>query len=960
MSHGTKKDRPVLRLLLIGLIFHLVYIGTVFDCYFTSPVVNGMQSYGLDRGPAKRLVLIVADGLRADLLLSKQPFPTIPGSPETVAPHLRSVVERRGAFGVSHTHVPTESRPGHVALIGGMYEDVSAVTKGWKTNPVDFDSVFNRSSHTYSFGSPDILPMFAQGATPGKVDMWMFHEDEEDFTKDATALDTWVLNHVRDLFHNASTSMALNAQMRAEKTVFFLHLLGLDTTGHSYRPFSREYMNNIQVVDNIVRQTEQSFSEFYEDSETAFVFTADHGMSRIGNHGDGDPDNTQTPLIAWGKGIRGPLPDSNPSSHDDYSAPWDLTRLLRRDVEQADVAALMSTLIGIDWPVNSVGVVPDVDHTRPGYLLDVDGGKTQAEAALVNARVLLSHYRVKHARKREHTLFYKPYPYFSDGETYLSGQMKLSEIEHLIKRQQYDDARQASSKLIKHTLEGLRYLQTYDRTLIGAIVVVAYLGWIAYGASTILVPPSSTGITSRLQAIDLVAAVTLCAFWTLFILQKSRGSFYLYIIFPVYFWHQAIRRFGSNVDQLRKLVSTTHLSGLFVRGGLVVVTLEGMVLAYTHRSIWSIGFLIMGLAWPLFFWPNEVQARNKLLHRSWTISCLATAIFPLLDVNKKESIPTVLAGGVCMLVAGFYGAVRASREWRQLPRTQRISFQRAVGVQCGLLISSMIVTASTALRLRQKLGLPLLNQIAGWTILVIASGFPFLLRIEKPTPEARITTLFLGFSVCFVILSISSEGLFYCSYATTLFVWTEVETVLRAYRHRMILKEEDNKSEVGLASTIEAYRPQADDMRIAVFFLFFVQVAFFGTGNVASISSFYLEPVYRLVPIFSPFLMATLLIFKIIAPYIILSAFFALLNARLHLPPFSLFLVALTLTDVMTMTFFFKVTDTGSWLEIGQSISFFCVSSLLLVWSAGICAIGEILMAGTTMHVSNAKAKKEN
>jgi phosphatidylinositol glycan class N len=47
----------------------------------------------------------------------------------------------------------------------------------------------------------------------------------------------------------------------------------------------------------------------------------------------------------------------------------------------------------------------------------------------------------------------------------------------------------------------------------------------------------------------------------------------------------------------------------------------------------------------------------------------------------------------------------------------------------------------------------------------------------------------------------------------------------------------------------------------------------------------------------------------------------------------------------MTLTFFYMVQDTGSWLEIGQSITFFCVSSLLLLWSAGICAAGEYLMS---------------
>jgi phosphatidylinositol glycan class N len=61
---------------------------------------------------------------------------------------------------------------------------------------------------------------------------------------------------------------------------------------------------------------------------------------------------TETPLVAWGAGVRGPQPntDSTPLSPES----WRLGHLMRSDVNQADIAPLMASLIGVPVPVNSV------------------------------------------------------------------------------------------------------------------------------------------------------------------------------------------------------------------------------------------------------------------------------------------------------------------------------------------------------------------------------------------------------------------------------------------------------------------------------------------------------------------------------------------------------------------------------------------------------------------------------
>ena len=636
--------------LTLAVIFHLIYTYSIFDIYFVSPIVSGMRSYGVDRpadisAPAQRLVLFVADGLRADKAFQAFPDPT-PETPDAqtdelirLAPFIRSKVLKDGTFGVSHTRVPTESRPGHVALIAGLYEDVSAVTTGWKLNPVNFDSVFNQSRHTWSWGSPDILEMFKEGAVPGRVDADMYAAEAEDFSVDATHLDTWVFERVHELFESAKKDPELGRKLRQDKLVFFLHLLGLDTTGHGHRPYSKEYLNNIKVVDRGVQAVTKLVEDFYADDKTAFVFTADHGMSDMGSHGDGHPDNTRTPLVAWGSGIARPrftIPGTVTGHEDGFSSDWGFDHIQRHDVAQADVAALMAYLVGLDYPVNSVGQLP-LDY------LDASP-KEKALATLANTKGVLEMYGVKEEQKRAAVLRYVPFePLSGDGEMSIEG--RFANLETLILNGAYEESIVLSSELLGLGLEGLRYLQTYDWLFLRTIVSLGYLGWIAYSLTTVidLHILHGTSDSHRTTASISFFSSVLVALFSVFLYQGSSFRYYFYGFFPVFFWEEVFARRKALIAGREVFLGHVRSFAGYLSFGVQLLAfvgvLEALVQSYFHREIFSVCFAL-AIFWPLAYGIGFIR-NHGFLTAAWALGCGLMSIFTLLPVNKQEDISTM-------------------------------------------------------------------------------------------------------------------------------------------------------------------------------------------------------------------------------------------------------------------------------------------------------------------------------
>ncbi|PNJ64282.1 PIGN isoform 19 [Pongo abelii] len=889
----------------LGLLIHFVFFASIFDIYFTSPLVHGMTpQFTPLPPPARRLVLFVADGLRADALYK------LDENGNSRAPFIRNIIMHEGSWGISHTRVPTESRPGHVALIAGFYEDVSAVAKGWKENPVEFDSLFNESKYTWSWGSPDILPMFAKGASGDHVYTYSYDAKREDFgAQDATKLDMWVFDNVKDFFHRARNNQSLFSKINEEKIVFFLHLLGIDTNGHAHRPSSRDYKDNIKKVDDGVKEIVSMFNHFYgNDGKTTFIFTSDHGMTDWGSHGAGHPSETLTPLVTWGAGIKYPQRVLAQQFDDAFLKEWRLENWKRLDVNQ--------------------GILP-VD-----YLNNTDLFK--AESMFTNAVQILEQFKVKMTQKKEVTLpfLFTPFKLLSDSKQFNI----LRKARSYIKHRKFDKVVSLCKELIHLALKGLSYYHTYDRFFLGVNVVIGFVGWISYASLLIIKSHSNLikGVSkevkkpSHLLPCSFVAIGILVAFFLL--IQACPWTYYVYGLLPVPIWYAVLREFQVIQDLVASVL--TYPLSHFV-GYLLAFTLgiEVLVLSFFYRYMLTAGLTAFA-AWPFL---TRLWTRAKVTSLSWTFFSLLLAVFPLMPVvGRKPDISLVMGAGLLVLLLSLCVVTSLMKRKDGFIKEELLVHL----LQVLSTVLSMYVVYSTQSSLLRKQGLPLMNQIISWATLASSLVVPLL---SSPVLFQRLFSILLSLMSTYLLLSTGYEALFPLVLSCLMFVWINIEQET-LQQSGVCCKQKLTSIQFSYNIDITQFRQlYLDDIRRAFFLVFFLVTAFFGTGNIASINSFDLASVYCFLTVFSPFVMGALMMWKILIPFVLVMCAFEAVQLTTQLSSKSLFLIVLVISDIMALHFFFLVKDYGSWLDIGTSISHYVIVMSMTIFLVFLNGLAQLL-----------------
>ena len=666
-------------------------------------------------------------------------------------------------------------------------------------------------------------------------------------------------------------------------------------------------------------------SYWKNDRRTAFIFTSDHGMTDWGSHGSGSDHETQTPIIAWGAGVG--LPEiqrqNKENTYYDQNSLWNLNNApLRKDINQTDVAPLMSALIGVNMPQNNVGKLPrNYLRMHPSMAL---------QAATANMLQIWEQF-TSHAKKFEDSaLFSQPFPELDKSKF----DDKMDRIKSLEEKANYDSALKEVDALFDLLSRGVVYYQRYHRTKLYVIISLSYVGFILYlsvkllksfTALTVQVTPGSTSE----RIIYGGTAILLCVSALAVLLQNLPGHYFVYFASSILVWHFLVLEINStNVMGIQANDVVNGAATILI----TISVIETLNASFFDRRFLSLAILIM-MVWQLW---NTQTINSWKLKSIWVIMCLVLLSFSFQpSVGKEKNYRLSIVAGLSSTLL-FLGSM-ASSEYNAKNKTAPKNSQMAVGA--GYLIASGLCGYASTVESLQSFYINPCHLVA-WLILITA--LPCAMCTEAVLLP-RLASLSVALQSIYLLLSITYEGLFLLSLIGTMIVWLLLEhkstrqhydlAQFRLQKGSEVIEQERGRNVINLK-----------DITRALMFLFFSVVSFFGTGNIASLNSFDPKSIQTLVSVFNPFLMGSLLLMKVLIPFFVVACFVCVVQKISRMPPSAMFFLVLLFSDIMGLHFFFLVTDQGSWQQIGTSLSHFVITEGIVVFLQVFWIISKFLL----------------
>nr|CCA15395.1 conserved hypothetical protein [Albugo laibachii Nc14] len=313
--------------------------------------------------PYDRMVFVLVDALRADMVLGKDKMyegDQLKQSNSTLVNLERYmeythglIAKNRALAYVAEASIPTGlfalhnekpiTMPRLKALMTGRSPAFIDILKNFNSVALQennlIEKLYKAGKKIVFYGDDTWLRLFP--------DYFMRHDGTSSFfTRDTVEVDWNVTRHLQD-----ELDPAFNDPKSKDWDVLILHYLGVDHVGHLRGPRSKMMEVKLVEMDSVIRtlheniqlQDKKRQSKDPKAKSTLVVLCSDHGMSEVGNHGGSSIEESSALILFL-------------YSKDDTIRHRNSEKLITRKL-QIDLAPTLSVLLDVDIPDLSGGLL---------------------------------------------------------------------------------------------------------------------------------------------------------------------------------------------------------------------------------------------------------------------------------------------------------------------------------------------------------------------------------------------------------------------------------------------------------------------------------------------------------------------------------------------------------------------------------------------------------------------------